>query len=187
MEHLINWIEKWNTLVIRIRVLALLHWANFSENISLPHRQSNSVWTSFHLLCLNLKCSSYYRYSAYIYLPWQSHLQDYKKPQGRAYASFILESSLPGTPPGMQQASIQLSEFVEFQSVFKTDSTESNKWKCPLDLSDFLWLLGDKTDSSNAVFQGLKGPKRSSILPAFEILHSVSSSICMCTYDMDTK
>lgn len=59
-------------------------------------------------------------------MPRQSHLQDYKKPQGRAYA-FILEPSFPGTESGMQQASIQLGEFVEFQSVSKTDSIESDK------------------------------------------------------------
>lgn len=50
-----------------------------------------------------------------------------KSPQGRAYVSFTLESSLPGSKPGMQQASIQLNEFVEFQYVFKTDSIESSE------------------------------------------------------------
>lgn len=147
MEYPISWIQKWNTPVIRIRVLFsfLQHWVNFSKNIPLSHGQSNSTWTSFHLLCLNPKYSSYYRYSTYTCLPQESQLPDYKKPQGRAYASFTLEASLPGTKPGMPQASIQLSEFVEYQSVFKTDSIESNEWKCPVDFSDVSSLIDNRS------------------------------------------
>lgn len=50
-----------------------------------------------------------------------------KIPQHRAYVPFILDLLLPGSKPAMQQASMQLSEFVEFQSVFKTDSIESSE------------------------------------------------------------